>query len=67
MKNPDEWVARGEERLQVLRLTYHAVEFGGLVSLWSAVGTLVFSRAKLSKVLGGFGDRVGEEVHLDSA
>ena len=43
------------------------MEFRGLVPLWSAIRAFVLSGAELSKVLGGFGHSIGEEMHLDSA
>ena len=42
-----------------------AVEFAPFVALRLSSMILVFSRAKLSEVLGGAWDSVGEELHLD--
>ncbi len=44
-----------------------AVEFAAFVALWSALGVLALAGAELPEVFGGFGDGVGEELHLDSA
>jgi hypothetical protein len=48
-------------------LTYNAVKLGSLVSLWPANRVLALACAKLTKIFGGFGSDIFEELKCDSA
>ena len=43
------------------------MELTPFIALRQTTGIFAFAGAELAKVLGGFGDDVGEEFHLDAA
>jgi len=50
-----------------LKNTYHTMKFASFIPLWPSLAIFGLACAELTEVFGGFGRRVGEELHLDAA